>query len=694
MFHPSDESAHKMKCRPAGGLLARAMVLLFFLLLAPPADAQANQHWTESPSPAQDLPPAAFLPLTRRPGGPLATLASPDGSVTVTVETTDLSTQTGQLRFSISHGAQPLVTNGQLGVTAARIDDQGATWPMFTDTTEYGWEGNSLRSVREEYTLAVSERSPIPNNFNEVTIQLKANDAPAWRLNLIVRAYDEGVAFRYVVPAQPGVSRVRYTADGTRFLFPWGTDAYEQRPIPFTEWSEGTYTRVAMSQLSAQLPLPLTLAYANGEYGAILEGAVDNFARASLERISGSTPGVAIKLGGDSESLLPYATPWRVLMVAPTAGGLVERNYLLYNLAPPTRYTAASVATFAAMPGTAMRVMPYTTKTLPDGSLLGLFSTEESNKVVDFAAAHGIDYIMFDTGWYGPEFAPGADPSVEYGSLSIQNVAAYGASKGVGVILYVNQTQLAAYVDKILGKYQSWGVKGIKLGFVDGSSQQGLNLVHYTVREAARYGIFVDIHDAYRPSGMTRTYPNLFTQEGVAGAEHNLGADHTTMLPFTRYIIGAADYTLPYYWANLATTRGHQLGLAIIFYSPLNFVFWYDSPWQYDQEPQPEAVGFLGSVPTTWDETLFLASNPGASTSVARRKGNEWYVGTITNTQARTVSIALDFLEPDTTYTARIYHEAATNQITVEERQVVQGDVVEAAMLASGEHAIKLIPLP
>jgi alpha-glucosidase len=686
----------------------RCLVLLLPLLLLGvavvllPQAAHAHTPLLAQPLPAEEDAPPTYLPIARTAGGPLATLASPDGTVIVRIETTRLAAQTGQLRFSISHGTRQLVTSGRLGVTVEGVDGEGGFVPLLQESTEYRLLAVTSRSVRQSYTLAVSERSTIPNRFNEAVIALRTVAAPERRLNLIVRAYDEGVALRYQVPAQGGFSEARYLTDGTQWLFPAGTFAYEERPIPPAQpaatggsasvnaWSEGVYARVPVNELGAEMPLPLTLDYGGGEFGAIVEGAVDNFARSSLRRVSQPAAGVALKLEGPSRAGLPYASPWRVLMIAPSAGGLLERNYLLYNLADPTPYSAAQVATFAQMAGTAIRILPQNADPLTG---VGEFTTAQAREYVDFASQLGIQYVAFDTGWYGDEDSASSDPVVPQGTLDVRQVALYGMSKSppVGVILYVNQLQLDADLERIMGQYSAWGVKGIKLGFVDGTSQSGINLVHLAVREAAARNMFVDVHDGYRPSGMTRTYPNLFTQEGVAGAERQQGAEHTTHLPFTRFIIGAADYTLPYYSSIVRTTRAHQLGLAVIFYSPLNFVLWASGPGQYEGDP---GADFLASVPTTWDETRVLAGTPGEMASVARRKGSAWYIGTITNTTPRSVPLALDFLTPGVTYRARIFSEAQANVVQVQERSVVQGDVLEAAMLPSGGHAVHLIPQP
>lgn len=645
-------------------------------------------------APTQQLPgpdtPLVFLPIVQRAGGPLATVTSPDGLLQIVVTISRPASRTGLLHFSAVRDGQPLLSDGRLGLSAVGVaPENGSTFPLFAPDVEYTLTGVATRSVRSQYALAVGERSLVPDNFNEATISLRSNETPARHLQLVVRAYDEGLALRYAIPAQVGVARARITADSAQFLFPPATIAWEQRPLG-NGWSEGTYARVAVSGLNSKVAMPLTLELPGGVWAALFEAAVDNFARSSLTRVGGAAPGVALHLEGPSEGALPYATPWRTLLVAPTAGGLLEQNYLLYNLAPPPAYSAQTVSDFAAMAGTAMRV-PADRSEVHYGTSVYIFSNQTAKNVADFAAARGIKYIEFDTDWYGPEFAIESDPRVPLGGLSIAEVAAYAATKGVGVILYVNQTQLNDNIDLILPAYRSWGVKGIKLGYVDGTTQQGINLIHHSVRTAAENGMFVDVHDAYLPSGMTRTWPNLFTQEGVAGAEQRLNGDHSANLPFTRFVIGAADYTLPYYATSLATTRGHRLGQAVLFYSPLNFVFWGDGPADYDGSA---GADFLAGLPTTWDESHVLLAAPAEAAAIARRKGEQWYVGAITNSSARTVELTLDFLAPGAAYTARILSESAPNVVGVEERAVVLGDVVEAALLANGGLAMQIFPTP
>jgi alpha-glucosidase len=204
--------------------------------------------------------------------------------------------------------------------------------------------------------------------------------------------------------------------------------------------------------------------------------------------------------------------------------------------------------------------------------------------------------------------------------------------------------------------------------------------------------MFVNIHDDYRPSGLSRTLPNLLTQEGVRGAEHAPGAAHETVLPFTRFLIGAADYTIPYYYepAVGASTRTHQLALTVVFFSPLKFVLWYDSPASYKGEPEIE---LFGRVPTTWDETVVLHAVPGEAVALARRKGVEWYLGAITNGSARTLDLPLDFLPAGTTYRAHIYRDVAARQVGIETQEVTASSVLTATMLPSGGYAARLEPV-
>lgn len=305
---------------------------------------------------------------------------------------------------------------------------------------------------------------------------------------------------------------------------------------------------------------------------------------------------------------------------------------------------------------------------------------------IDFAAKHNLQYIEFDAGWYGHEYdnaasalAVNVDTSRSPGPLNLHEIIDYGKQKGVGIILYVNQRALSKELDTILPLYRSWGVKGVKYGFVNVSSQQHITWLHEAVRKAAQHQLMLDIHDDYRPTGYSRTYPNLITQEGVRGDEESPDNKQTLTTIFTRMLAGAADATNCYFAPRVNQMGSHasQMAKAICIYSPWQFVYWYDRPAgsplgkggagstaAKGEKPTVPVITeipdleFYDALPTVWDDTRVLEGKIGAYATVARRDGATWYVGTLTD-EARKFSLALSFLKKNVKYEATIYADDA-----------------------------------
>ncbi|NWF84252.1 MAG: glycoside hydrolase family 97 catalytic domain-containing protein, partial [Bryobacteraceae bacterium] len=226
----------------------------------------------------------------------------------------------------------------------------------------------------------------------------------------------------------------------------------------------------------------------------------------------------------------------------------------------------------------------------------------------------------------------------DHGGLDLPEVIRYAKERGVGIILYVNRRALERQMEEIFPLYEKWGVAGVKFGFVQVGPQQWTRWLHEAIAKAARHRLMVDVHDAWRPSGYTRTYPNLMTVEGVRGNEHMPDARHNTILPFTRAIAGSYDYTICWMTDRLKTTKAHQMAQSVIHYSPWQFLFWYDRPEQVEPEP---ALEWFRNLPVVWDETRFLDGTPGEYVVAARRKGAQWWIGAITNQSRRNLSIAV-----------------------------------------------------
>jgi alpha-glucosidase len=228
---------------------------------------------------------------------------------------------------------------------------------------------------------------------------------------------------------------------------------------------------------------------------------------------------------------------------------------------------------------------------------------------------------------------------------------------------------------------------------VQSGSHRWTTWLEKAIQQAAAAHLMVNIHDDWRPTGEQRTWPNLMTAEGIRGNEEMPDATHNTVLPFVRFLAGPADYTICYYDPRIKTTHAHQLALAVVYYSPLQTLYWYDRPALSHDEPE---LAFWDRIPTTWDETRVLDGAPGRDATIARRKGDEWFVGSITNDDARRVTLRLDFLAPGRTYAATIYADdpaaPTRTHVGIRERTVDASTVLQLDLPPSGGQALWLRP--
>lgn len=314
---------------------------------------------------------------------------------------------------------------------------------------------------------------------------------------------------------------------------------------------------------------------------------------------------------------------------------------------------------------------------------------------IDFCARQGIEYVELDAGWYGPEGKVSSDarrvlPSRDF---TMPEICRYARQKGVGVWLYVNQRALYRQLDELLPLYEEWGIAGIKFGFVHIGNQQWSTWLHHAVEQCARHHLMVDIHDEYRPTGLSRTYPNLLTQEGVRGNEEMPDARHNALLPFTRYLCGPADYTPCYFSPKVKNTKGHQLAMAAVYYSPLQFLFWYDDPFEGEGEAE---LQFWRDCPTVFDQSLALDGLPGEYIVQARSSGRDWFVGALNGTEKREVSISTDFL-PKGKYQVTLYNDDPSLQTRTQVSRHTwtqkAGKPVTLVLQASGGAALHFQPL-
>lgn len=377
-----------------------------------------------------------------------------------------------------------------------------------------------------------------------------------------------------------------------------------------------------------------------------------------------------------ADIITPYDMPWRVIMVGKRAVDLINNKQLVLNLNVPCALKNVSWI----KPGKAFRVTKLNMKSCLEG--------------VDFAVDRGLQYIELDAGWYGPEMRveSSALKVADNRDIDMPRLCQYAKSKGIGVWLYVNQRALYNQLDSILPLYHKWGVSGIKFGFVQIGSQEWTTWLHKAVEKCAKYQILVDIHDEYRPTGWSRTFPNLMTQEGVGGNEEMPDARHNTILPFTRFLCGPADYTPCYFSNKVKNTHAHQLAMPVVYYSPITFLYWYDTPNLYHGEKE---LKFWKECPTVWDESIALDGEPGEYIVQARRSGNEWFVGVMNGMGRRTMTVnTTAFLKKGKKYAADIYTDNPSlktrTNVATRHINIKGGEQLAFDLLPSGGAALKI----
>lgn len=594
---------------------------------------------------------------------------SPDGNIAVTFDVKDAGDQRGCPVYSVVYKSRPIVVDSRLGLA---LKDAPAL--------EAGFNINTISSSSNDskYSPVYGERRIIRDHYNQLAVELQESNLPHRRLRLTFRAYNEGAAFCYMLPEQNSLKSFTISAEKTQFRFTGNHTAWAVYS------AQGQYSKVTLSKLKNNCERPLTIEMGeNGPFVSVAEARLVDYARMRLSPNKGRPYTLVSSLSGQVKAGTPYTTPWRVLLIGDSPGQLLERNYLILNLNEPCAIDDVSWI----KPGKVIREVTLTTK--------------GGKACVDFAVEHNLQYVEFDAGWYGHEYSDqsdattiSVDPKRSKGPLDLHAVLDYAKNRGIGTLLYVNRRALERQLDEILPLYESWGVKGVKYGFVQVGPQQWTKWLPEAVRKAAKHHLMVDIHDEYRPTGYSRTYPNLMTQEGIRGNECMPTADENLILPFTRMLAGASDYTICYYNSRIKTTHAHQLAASVVFYSPWQFLFWYDRPSHFQGEPEIE---FFDHLPTVWDDTRVIHGKIGEYITIARKSGDEWYVGSMNGLNHLKLKNPLTFLEKGKQFVAHIYSDAdpgdgTRTHVQINRYLVDSSVLLNADMLPSGGQAIRIVP--
>jgi alpha-glucosidase len=558
-----------------------------------------------------------------------------------------------QLQYRVLFVGKEVVALSDLGLLTNR--------GVIGASVEIGEQKRS--SVDEKFVWRLGESDTIVNRYNELRLSFKSSNLPCC---LIVRAYNGSVAFRYVIPP----SAIRHIAkEITSFHLASPSVVYQYN-------QESEFTPTAIDTLAKTCDFPATVRTGN-LYVSIGEAENDGYTKAELKRGAVSNS-LVVSFVHDSSVVVSgaFLSPWRTVSISKTAIGLHDFSDLYLRLN-----------------STAVKEIPVWIK--PGKLIRAQLTTKSGLDCIDFAVKHNLQYIMFDAGWYGHEFRSTSDPTTVIPEIDMPHVIAYGKEKGIGVILYVNKVGLYAKLDTLLPLYKKWGVAGFKFGFVDGLTQKGICWLNQAIRKVSDYGFILDIHDNYKPTGLSRKYPALLTQEGIRGDENCPDAFHTTVLPYTRFLAGPADFTFCFpnsrenFGKNIRVSKAQQLALTVVFFSPLQSFYWYGKPLDYTNDQELE---FFDRIPTVWNESHYLAGDIGKSISVARRSGSIWFVGNVAGFDDWKSAVRFDFLSAGQRYEAVVYEDDGAESIRKRIETLKKGDIFSFDIKAKGGQAIIIRP--
>lgn len=618
---------------------------------------------------------AAFSGAAGAAPGSQVTVTSPNGQAAIQIAPDGGS-------YVVTRGAETVIATSRLGL---EFDGQ-------PQLGELELERVTTSTSDRTIPLIATKASVARDHYRAATLVFRERGHGTRRLLIDARAYDDGIAFRYRIDDR---APVRLRGEKTTFVPAGDPDCL----ISVADGAhEVPFARQKISQLRDKqgydLPVVCTSPSGRSAY-AITQSHLEGYTGASLRREGESLRVYLSRLPGRSapvyESRGGLQTAWRVVMLGDRNGDLIASN-LVGNLNPPPQGDFSWVK-----PGKAAWDWW-------SGPLVGMKPDMAAyRRFIDFAAASGFPYYLIDAGWAqgsGPccEALPTTDITRAAEGIDMPSLVAYAATKGVGLILWAHWEHVKTRMDEVLDTYARWGIKGVKIDFMNRDDQEVVDFYHRVAAATAERHLLLDLHGAYVPAGLQRTYPNFITQEGVMGAEwnkmqKNISPQHNLMLPYTRMLAGPMDYTpggfrngtpatfqvrdvLPF----TPNSRGQELAKYVVYDSPLQMVS--DDP---DAYVGAEGFDFIRRVPTAWDETRFLSGEPGRDIVLARRLGKTWYVGAMSaDDGATTKQLPLTFL-PAGRYRATIWEDGATpNNVKLREVDVTARDQLALRLAAAG----------
>jgi alpha-glucosidase len=622
---------------------------------------------------------------------------SPDGRISIAVQADD------GIKWAVSYDGKDVFKASKIEMVLAGGKVLGATEKVGKTSV------NQLHEII--HPVVPYKRSEIEDNCNILTVYYKSG------FSVEFRAYNDGVAYRFETFFKDKITVVNEVSE---FGFPAGSHSWYPLETSFMSHNERTFIYSDLDTIGedhlASLP---ALFQSNGVNVLVTESDIEDYPGMWIRgggsgKITGdwSMYPMSEKLEGD-RNLYVTATenyiaktrgtrvfPWRVFIISKNDAGLVESD-LVYRLAPPSQIAD----TKWIKPGQVAWDWWNANNVYGVDFRAGI-NNDTYKYYIDFAAKNGIEYIILDEGWYNLghvlEEVPG---------INVAELCKYAESKHVGVILWVVWKSFWDQIDEAVAQYEKWGVKGVKVDFMQRDDQKIVNFYMEAIRKTAEHHLLIDFHGAYKPDGIGRSWPNAITREGVKGMENDkwsrdISPDHDVTLPFTRMVAGPMDYT-PGAMVNMDSvnfmpkftrpesqgTRAHQVALYVIYESPLQMLS--DSPSNYMKEQ--ETTDFIVNIPVVWDDIKVLEAKVGDYLLLARRSGKEWFAGALTDWTSRDMNLDLSFL-PAGQYSMEIFQDGINaDRFAADYKHykvnVKSGEKMKIHLAPGGGWAARIVPM-
>jgi len=614
-----------------------------------------------------------FAALAQRKGaGQTYTVQSPDGKIKVAVDLKD------KLTYSVTHEADQILAPSPISMKLTNGEQLGVN-PRLKNT--------KTNRVNQTIAAPIYKRAQIQDNYNELVLNFSGD------YSVIFRAYDDGVAYRFATTKKKDFQvqneevSFQFNADYTAIV-PY-VKQEKKTSIEEQFWNsfENTYTHASLSKLDSERLafLPLVVEVGNGKKVAITEADLEDYpglylinqhSKTGLTGVMAPYP-KKIEQGGhnqlqlivkERENYIAKAKgtrhfPWRTMVIASQDKQLAD-NDMVYKLASASRIKDISWI----KPGKVAWDW-WNDWNISNVDFKAGINNETYKYYIDFAAANGMEYVILDEGW---AVNMKADLMQVIPEINLPELVAYAKNKKIALILWAGYHAFDRDMENVAKHYANMGIKGFKVDFMDRDDQMAVDFYYRAAQVGAKYKLLMDFHGAFKPTGLQRTYPNVINFEGVHGLEQMKWSPPTVdqvtydvTIPFIRMLAGPMDYTQgamrnatkdSYRPVNSEPmsqgTRCRQLAEYVIFESPINMLC--DNPTNYMKEP--ECTKFISTVPEVWDNTIALDGKIAQHVAIARQKGNDWYVGVLTDWNPRELELDLSFLE-DGNYQAEIFRD-------------------------------------